>query len=124
VILVDTSIWVQHFRAAHPRLQGLLGDGSVLCHPFIIGELALGHLPRRRTTLSDLNDLPRALAARDSEVLHFVESNALAASGIGYVDAHLLAATSITAGARLWTRDVRLLAVAGRLGLADPASPS
>jgi len=118
VILVDTSIWVDHLRSADPALAGLLGTGSVLVHPFVIGELALGVLQQRKVILGALRNLPSATTATDDEVLRFIDDESLAGLGIGYIDAHLLAATRLTAGASFWTRDKRLAAVASRLSLA------
>jgi hypothetical protein len=118
VILVDTSVWVDHLRAGDQALAGLLEAGKVLAHPFVIGELALGNLPRRDQSLRWLRDLPQANVATDREVLYFIDRHRLFGLGIGYVDAHLLASVSLTAGADLWTRDRRLGRAAGRLGLA------
>ena len=118
MILVDTSIWIDHLRLADALLTELLKNGRLLIHPFVIGELAVGGLRDRRTILRDLQDLPRAVTADDAEVLRFVEENALFGLGIGYVDAHLLASTRLTPGAFLWTRDKRLQAAAKRLALA------
>jgi predicted nucleic acid-binding protein len=118
MILVDTSVWVDHLRADNERLTSLLAAGEVLGHPFVTGELALGNLRRREAVLNDLRDLPQALLALDQEVLQLIERNALFGRGIGYVDAHLLAAVSMTADSRLWTRDRRLQTVATELGLA------
>jgi predicted nucleic acid-binding protein len=118
LILVDTSVWVDHFRANHAALAGLLNKGAVLAHPFIIGELALGQIRQREPVLASLQALPRAAVATDAEVLHFIERNALFGRGIGYVDAHLLAAARLTADASLWTSDKRLHGVADALGLA------
>jgi predicted nucleic acid-binding protein len=120
VILVDTSVWVDHLRQGDDTLAALLESGRVLTHPFIIGELALGSLRQRAVILGALRNLPRAQAARDDEVLHFIDRAALAGSGIGYIDAHLLAAARLTPGATLWTRDRRLAEVAARLGLRAP----
>jgi hypothetical protein len=117
VILVDTSVWVDHLRTGDKVLVDLLEAGMVLSHPFVIGELALGSLRRREQVLEDLSCLPGASIATDAEVLHFVARHALAGCGIGYIDAHLLASTRLTAGAALWTRDRRLHDIAGRLGL-------
>jgi predicted nucleic acid-binding protein len=117
VILVDTSIWVDHLRADDEAVAALLDAGRVLTHPFVIGELALGRLRQRRIILSALQNLSSASVATDAEVLMFIERNALAGLGIGYVDVHLLAATRLTAGSALWTRDKRLSGVAERLGL-------
>lgn len=118
MILVDTSIWVDHLsRAPDARLSELLARWQVLSHPFVVGELALGHL-RRRAILNELGDLPQAVTATDAEVLATIERHSLAGKGIGYVDAHLFAAVQLTEGAALWTRDKRLSAAAARLGLA------
>lgn len=119
MILVDTSIWVDHLRIGDDWLARLLNAGRVLVHPFVIGELALGNLRQRRSILSLLNDLPAAITATDMEVLAFIERHDLAGRGIGYVDAHLLASTRLTAGAALSTRDRRLANVAVQLGLAE-----
>jgi predicted nucleic acid-binding protein len=121
MILVDTSIWIDHLRAADEALIALLEAGAALSHPFVIGELALGRLARRNLVLGLLQDLPQVVAATDGEVMAFIERNELAGLGIGYVDAHLLASVRLTAGASLWTRDKRLSTVADRLGLASPA---
>jgi len=118
VILVDTSVWVDHLRTSDERLAGLLDAGMVLVHPFVIGELALGSMGRRETVLSAMSDLPRAIVATDAEVLHFIDRHTLFGRGAGYIDVHLLAAVRLTAGAELWTRDKRLLGVAVQLGLA------
>jgi predicted nucleic acid-binding protein len=119
VILLDTSVWVDHLRTGDKVVAGLLDSGRVLVHTFVVGELALGNLRQRHVILSLLQDLPRAIAAMDQEVLHFIERHALAGQDIGYVDAHLLASTQLTTGASLWTRDKGLLRVAERLGLAS-----
>ena len=118
MILVDTSIWIDHLRADNSALKRLLDAGRVLMHPFVIGELALGRLGQREMILAALSDLPRAELATDPEVLGFINHQALFGRGIGYVDAHLLASVRLTAGAQLWTRDARLRDVAEALGLA------
>jgi len=118
VILADTSVWVDHLRANDKALVTLLDAGMVLAHPFVIGELALGNLRQREIVLKALADLPHASVATDVEVLHFIERQALFGRGIGYIDAHLLAAVQLTAGTELWTKDKRLHAVAVQLGLA------
>lgn len=117
VILVDTSVWVDHLRASDRDLARLLDAGAVLTHPFVIGELALGDL-RQRELIDLLHDLPQAVAATEREVLHFIDEHRLFGSGIGYVDAHLLAAARLTAGTSLWTRDKNLHGAALRLALA------
>lgn len=117
MILVDTSIWVDHLRAGHKALSALLEAGKVLVHPFVISELALGNLRQREVVLATLSDLPHASVATDAEVLHFIDRHALFGRGVGYVDAHLLAAAQLTAGAEFWTDDKRLHGVASELGL-------
>jgi predicted nucleic acid-binding protein len=117
VILVDTSVWVDHLRHGVERLVALLEHQLVLVHPHVIGELSLGQ-PRQRDALSDLMDLPLANVASDEEVLRFIDQQALFGIGIGYVDAHLLAATRLTPGATFWTRNRRLAAAAEKLALA------
>jgi predicted nucleic acid-binding protein len=117
MILVDSSIWIDHLRSSEPGLVRLLDSTQVLMHPFVIGELALGSLHRRDLVLGALRDLPRAISATDEEVFAFIERHSLFGLGISYIDAHLLAATRLN-GAELWTRDKRLRAVAQRLGVA------
>jgi predicted nucleic acid-binding protein len=118
VILVDSSVWVDHLRDGDETLARLLDDGRVIAHPFVVGELALGNLRQRELILTALQDLPQAVVASDIEVLRFINQQALYGLGIGYVDAHLLASARLTAGGSLWTRDKRLRAVADRLGVA------
>ena len=117
MILVDTSIWVDHLRAGDKALASLLGSARAWVHPFVVGELACGNLRRRAEVLRLLQDLPRAPVARDAEVLFFIEQHRLMGRGIGYVDAHLLAAVALAEPARLWTRDRRLAGVARDLKL-------
>lgn len=117
-ILVDTSVWVDHLRSGDEALARLLDGGRVLMHPFVLGELACGNLRRREQVLGLLRGLPRATVALDDEVLFFIDSHRLMGRGIGYVDAHLLAAVALHGGTRLWTRDQRLQTLAGELGLA------
>jgi hypothetical protein len=116
LILVDTSVWVDHFRRGDPHLGGLLEQAKVLVHPFVIGEIACGSLSDRGVVLELLHHLPAALVADANEVLAFIEHHALHGKGVGYVDAHLLASVALTPSARLWTRDKRLLSVADGLG--------
>jgi predicted nucleic acid-binding protein len=118
LILVDTSIWVDHFRQEDPILAGLLNEGRVLAHPFVIGELALGPARQRDVMVYRLQRLLQAEVATNQEVLRFISEQALFGSGIGYVDAHLLTAARLTQGTALWTRDKRLDAAARRLSLA------
>jgi predicted nucleic acid-binding protein len=123
VILVDTSIWVDHFRNVDRDLADLLEKGRVIAHPLVIGELALGSLPQRQMLLRLVHRLPQATKASIDEALHFIDIHSLAGKGIGYVDVHLLASTQLSAGARLWTRDKRLAGVAEGLGLAMRPPP-
>ncbi|QIE26197.1 Ribonuclease VapC32 (plasmid) [Caballeronia sp. SBC1] len=116
MILVDTSIWIDHLRAGNAVLTDLLLSGRVLTHPFVIGELALGNLSQSDRVLESLLNLPRAVVATPEETVDFISSAALSGLGIGYVDASLLASTRLTPDARLWTRDKRLHAAADRLG--------
>jgi predicted nucleic acid-binding protein len=118
VILVDTSVWVDHLRARDNILVQLLDADQVVMHPFVLGELALGNLPQRSLILGTLRLLPQAVTASHAEVLNFIEQHRLVGLGIGYVDVHLLAAARLTAGAGLWTRDKSLHDVAQRLALA------
>jgi len=118
VILVDTSIWIDHFRQTDLILEALIDRDDVLTHPFVIGEVAMGRMRQRELILADMRGLPHAVSAMDEEVLDFVQENSLFGLGIGYVDAHLLAATRLTLGTALWTRDKRLDAAAQRLSLA------
>jgi predicted nucleic acid-binding protein len=118
VILVDTSVWVDHLRSGNLSLVQLLDAKQVLTNPFVIGEIALGTLPQRSLTLDTLRLLPKVLVAAHEEVLEFIERHRLFGSGIGYIDAHLLAATKLTVGTGLWTRDKSLRAIAERLDLA------
>ena len=118
MILIDTSVWVDHLRASNKALVALLDTGMVLAHPFVIGELALGNLRQRGIVLEAMADLPHANVATDPEVRHFIERHGLFGCGIGYIDAHLLAAVQLTAGTELWTNDKRLHGIAVQLGLA------
>jgi len=118
VILVDTSVWVDHLHAGNKVLAALLDAGMVLAHPFVVGELALGNLRQRDIVLTALSDLPQACVATATEVLHFIARHALFGRGIGYVDLHLLVSVRLTAGAELWTRDKRLDGLAVQFGLA------
>jgi predicted nucleic acid-binding protein len=117
VILVDTSVWVDHLRVADRQLAGLLLEESVLCHPFVVGELACGALHRRSEILGLFRNIPQAPVVDQEEALAFVEAHALMGSGLGWVDVHLLASATL-AGERVWTRDRRLARAARRLGVA------
>lgn len=119
MILVDTSVWIDHLRQGDPALAEALESGQVLVHPFVVGELACGNLANRVEVLALLQALPGALLASDEEALAFIETRRLMGRGIGYVDVHLLASAALEGGASLWTRDKRLEAVAMELSLAD-----
>ena len=121
-VLADTSIWIDHFRRRDAKLAQFLDRGDVVMHPFVVGELLLGHVPRIAEMIEDLCRLPKAAVAGADEVLEFISRRKLPGSGIGYVDAHLLAAAALTPEAALWTRDKRLL-VAARLLALDAKFP-
>lgn len=115
-VLVDTSVWVAHFRQPDARLQELLQNDRVLCHPLIVLEIACRTPPARQRTLADLRCLRRPVIASEDEILALIERERLADSGCGAVDAALLAAVLLTPGARLWTSDRDLAAMARRAG--------
>ena len=117
MILIDTSVWIDHLRTGEADLARLLETGLAATHPLVVGELAMGNLRDRDTVLGLLRALPQAVVASDDEVLAYVTRHRLFGIGIGYADAHLLAATRLTAGASLWTRDRRLREAAARLGI-------
>ena len=118
MIVVDTAVWIDYLRGAETALASLLSEGQVLAHPMVVGELACGNLRNRDEVLGLLGGLPRAPAATDQEVLAFIEHHRLMDRGIGYIDAHLLAATALASPSQLWTNDRRLSETAARLGLA------
>jgi predicted nucleic acid-binding protein len=117
LILVDTSVWVDHFRAADPRLTSLLLDGQVMGHAFVAGELACGNLRRRAEVLSLLAELPQLSTMTGDDAMRFVDVHRLMGKGLGWVDVHLLASV-FASRERLWTRDRRLAEAAHRLGIA------
>ncbi len=116
MVLVDTSVWVNHLRQSEPILQKLLLSGDVYCHPFIIGELACGSIKNRKEIISLLQSLPSTKTIDDSEFLYFIEQNKIYSKGIGYVDIHLLASTKLEY-IKLWTDDKRLKNIANDLDL-------
>ena len=116
MILVDTSVWVDHLRRGDAKLAALLERGLVVVHPFVIGEIACGRLTNRTSVLELLQDLPMAVVADSDEVLGFMERHGLYGKGIGYVDVHLLASTALTDQTKLWTRDKRLKLAADDVG--------
>jgi predicted nucleic acid-binding protein len=114
VVLVDTSVWVSHFRQTNDDLVELLNEGEVACHPFIIGELACGNLKNRASIIALLEALPTALVVDHEESLSFIEARKIMGKGLGYIDVHLLASALLT-GVSLWTLDKKLDKVAGEL---------
>ena len=116
MILIDTSIWVSHFRYGNPELEKLLLEGKVACHPFIIGELACGNLKNRQEILSLLNALPAARTADHKEVMYFIDQHQLMSMGLGYVDVHLLA-SALLSTIQLWTKDNNLKKAAFQLNI-------
>ncbi len=118
MILVDTSVWVDHLRAGDARLVELLESSTVAMHPMVLGELACGNLNDRETLLALWRNLPQLTVAADAEVLFLLERHRLWGRGIGYLDVHLLTSVSLNPDARLWTRDKRLQESAEQLELA------
>ena len=117
MILVDTSVWVDHLRSTDRALAAALDAGRVLAHPLVIGEIACGNLRNRRENLGLLGSLPSAPVATHSEALLFLEKRGLYGRGVGFVDVHLLVSTALASPSRLWTRDRRLAEVAGELSV-------
>jgi predicted nucleic acid-binding protein len=116
MILIDTCVWVDHFRSADSRLSLLVTEGSVWQHPFVTGELAVGNFRKRDRTLLLLRSLPQVAAVGEDRFLGTLDELGLAGSGLGFVDVHLLAAMVTMPGLRLWTTDCRLAEQAERLG--------
>ncbi len=117
MVLVDTSVWVQHLRSGNARLRALLQDGEVAVHPFVVGELACGNLRNRRGILGLLQALPEVPIASQEEVLHLIEARRLYGRGFGWVDAHILA-SAILAGTWIWTLDRALHRASAKVGIA------
>ena len=122
MILADTSVWADHLRAADALLTACLEVQEILLHPFVIGELAMGSMPRYDATLASLNNLKQIEVARPDEVLHLIRQHRLMGTGIGYIDAHLLASVKLVPGTQFWTRDKRLRRAAEVMGLASALS--
>ena len=118
MILVDTSIWVDHLRQGDKQLAVLLEGNAVVMHPYVVGEFACGSLSNRRAIIGLLESLPTTVIASKSEVLDFIERHALHGRGIGYVDIHLLAAAALTGDTKIWTNDKMLDTAASSLRLA------
>lgn len=118
MILVDTSVWIDHFRVREPGLVAILGDETVLTHPFVIGELACGNIRNRAEILDLIGRLPAPPIATDAEALDLIDRHKLNSRGIGYIDVHLLASTLLMPASRLWTTDRRLASIASELKIA------
>ena len=116
MILADTSVWIDHLRSRDERLSALLENRELLMHPFVIGEIALGHLPQRDRFLSRLQSLPQTLLARDEQVLGLIDRHRLVGAGVGYIDLHLVVSAMLSE-CQFWTRDRRLSKVCDALGL-------
>lgn len=116
-LLADSSLWIDHIRAPNEALGLALGENRVLVHPFVIGEIAMGSIASRTAVLAALVELRQAVRAEDDEVLALVERHSLSGTGLGWVDAHLLASALLTPETRLWTRDRRLKEAADRIGI-------
>lgn len=121
-VLVDTSVWVQHFRDGVDGLAELLAADRVLTHPLVVAEIACGTPPNRRRTLADLDCLQPTRQATVRELLEFIEREQLFGQGCGFVDLSLLASTLMTTGAALWTLDGRLSRLAERFDVAHPSN--
>jgi predicted nucleic acid-binding protein len=117
-VLIDTSVWVSHFQHHDERLANLLLNGAVVCHPFVITEIACGTPPNRSFVLGLLAELQTTAVATHAEVLSLIEKRDWQGRGCGIVDLNLLASTLLSAGTHLWTFDKRLDALARGLGLA------
>jgi predicted nucleic acid-binding protein len=118
LILVDTSVWIDHFRAPVTALEKLSRDEQILGHPFITGELAVGHLRNWTGTIEALRQLLQAKVASEAEFLTLISNERLDATGLGFVDVHLLASCRLVPGTLLWSRDKRLAKYADQLGVA------
>ena len=118
MILADTSVWADHFNRTDPVMTRLLQTRQILMHAFVMGELAIGNLPRRAESLAILCKLPVAAVSRHENVMQLIEDWQLFGCGLGFIDAHLLASVLLTSGAQLWTRDKALRKVARQLSLA------
>jgi len=116
MVLVDTSVWVHHFREGNAELERLLNESQVMCHQFIIGEIACGNIKNRTEILSLLQQLPHAIQAKHEEVMGFIETKKLMGRGLGYIDMHLSVSSKLT-GIPIWTFDKRLDETNKELGI-------
>jgi len=123
MVLVDTSIWIDHFKSTNEELKILLNEGLVTIHPFVIGELACGNLHNREVTLGLLDSLPKPILATNHEAYHLIESRKLSGLGIGFLDVHLIGSCQLS-DCTIWTRDKLLLGIAQNLGLAFNSNPN
>jgi predicted nucleic acid-binding protein len=117
VILADSSIWIDFFRAGNPQMRRLLDREEILMHRFVVAELALGSLKDRKQTLGELDRMDMVTVADTIEVRRLIEARSLYSRGIGFVDAHLIASCLLAAGVFLWTRDSRLANAARSIGI-------
>ena len=121
MILIDTSIWIDHFRARIDHLLYLAQQDELCIHPFVIGEVASGHLGNRKQTLANLHEIPRVLVAQEDEMLLLIETHKLMGRGLGYVDLHLIASAKLNQ-VKIWTRDKRMKQAAHDLQIAHRTS--
>ncbi len=124
MIIVDSNIWISHFRMHNTLLTELLENGDVLLHPYVHVELALGSIPRRTETLEFLADLPQPVLAEPNELLSFIEKRQLYSKGIGLVDCHLLLSAILDSNCRIWTNDRRLHALASDMSIQFNQAPA
>jgi hypothetical protein len=117
MILVDTAIWIDHLHKAEPRLVELLGMDQVGCHPLVVQEIALGSIRQRDVVLGLLSNLYQFPTVAHHEVLHLVDQRRLWGRGLSGVDVNLMAAVAVVPGARLWTRDKRLMSACSQAGV-------
>lgn len=115
-VLVDTSVWIDHFRKSEPYLVDLLETDLIVCHPFVVGELACGHLNNRHEILNLLEGLHQLRKIEDSELLFFIDQQQLTGKGLGLIDMHLLASAKLD-GAKIWTKDKKLNAIVQTMDL-------
>ncbi|MBW9052957.1 type II toxin-antitoxin system VapC family toxin [Rhizobium mesosinicum] len=117
MIILDTSVWIDHLRKREEEVEFLLKRQQILVHPFVLGEIALGSMPQYDLILQSLSELPQATVVSNFEALFLIKQHSLMGSGIGYIDAHLLASAKLAEGTRLLTRDKRLARIAEALGV-------
>ena len=116
MILVDSSVWIDHFRKPNTRLAALLDAEEICTHPFVIGEVACGNLKNRKEIIALMHTLPSVQEADDDEILFFIERHRLSGRGIGLIDVHLLA-SCLVERCFIWTADKRLKAVAEKMNI-------